>query len=150
VGRVDEHLRELYRERPWDFVASVLLALAGLGVGIVQVWLLMGWIGLGGNWLTSTMIESFSVLVSFVSFIVPASLGIQEGGKVLIFAALGLPLSAGLSVGVTFRVNNLANQLLGLLVLAWLRPQRALRQTHALQPPAAERTMHDANVPRVE
>lgn len=142
VGRVDDHLRELYRERPRDFVAAVLFALVGLGMGVVQVWLLLQWIGLGRNWPASITIEAFAVLVAFVSFVVPGSLGIQEGGKLLIFAALGLPLSAGLSVGVTFRLNNVANQLLGLLVLVCLRPQRALRR--------AQRTLPDANAPRAE
>ena len=127
LGRVDDHLQDLYRSRPWDFVASVLLALAGLGVGVVQIWLMMGWIGLAPDWLSSLTIEAFSVLVSFVSFAIPGSLGIQEGGKVLIFAALGLPVSAGVSVGVAFRLNNLANLAIGLAVFAWLRPHRILR-----------------------
>jgi hypothetical protein len=46
LRRVDEHLQELYRSRPLDFVASVMLGLAGLCVGIVQIWLMMRWIGL--------------------------------------------------------------------------------------------------------
>lgn len=127
LGRVDEHLQNLYRSRPLDFVASVMLALAGLGVGVVQIWLMMGWIGLTPDWLSSLTIEAFSVLVSFVSFAIPGSLGIQEGGKLLIFAALGLPVSAGVSVGVAFRLNNLANMAIGLAVFAWLRPHRILR-----------------------
>jgi uncharacterized protein (TIRG00374 family) len=124
LGRVDEHLQELYTARFSDFVASVALGLAGLGVGVVQVWLMMGWIGLQRDWLSSLTIEAFSVLVSFVSFVIPGSLGVQEGGKLLIFAALGLPLSAGLSVGVAFRLNNVVTILEGLAALAWLRPHR--------------------------
>jgi uncharacterized membrane protein YbhN (UPF0104 family) len=59
--------------------------------------------------------------------VVPGSLGVQEGGKLLIFAALGLPLSAGLSVGVAFRLNNIVTILEGLAALAWLRPHRAFQ-----------------------
>lgn len=127
LGRVDEHLQELYGARPLDFVASVMLGFVGLCVGIVQIWLMMGWIGLRQDWLSSLTIEAFSVLVSFVGFAVPGSLGVQEGGKLLIFAALGLPVSAGLTVGVAFRLNNIANMLIGLAVFAWLRPHRVLR-----------------------
>jgi uncharacterized protein (TIRG00374 family) len=148
LGGVDEHLQELYRGRPWDFVAAVALSLAGLGLGVVQVWLLMQWIGLGGDWSASLTIEAFAVLVGFVGFAVPGSLGVQEGGKVLIFAALGLPLSAGLSVGVAFRVNNLANQLLGLVVLASLRPQGALRRAPGAT--ATQQTLPGTDDPRVE
>jgi uncharacterized protein (TIRG00374 family) len=134
LGRVDGHLRELYGARPWDFVASMMLCLGGLGVGVVQIWLVMGWIGLRPDWLASFAIEAFSVLVSFVSFPIPGALGVQEGGKLLIFAALGLPLSAGLSVGIAFRFNNLVNMGIGLAVLAWLRPHRLLRAARVLKP----------------
>jgi uncharacterized protein (TIRG00374 family) len=123
IGRVDAHLQELYRSRPLDFVASVGLGLGGLCLGVVQIWLMMRWIGLRPDWLSSLTIEAFSVLVGFVMFAVPGSLGVQEGGKVLIFAALGLPVSAGLSIGVAFRLNNLVTLALGFVVLAWLRPQ---------------------------
>jgi uncharacterized protein (TIRG00374 family) len=133
LGRVDAHLGELYGARPWDFVASMMLCLGGLGVGVVQIWLVMGWIGLTPDWVASFAIEAFSVLVSFVSFPVPGALGVQEGGKLLIFAALGLPLSAGLSVGIAFRLNNLVNMGIGLAVLAWLRPHRLLRVARVVE-----------------
>ena len=114
----------------------------GLCVGIIQIWLMMGWIGLRQDWLSSLTIEAFSVLVSFVGFAVPGALGVQEGGKLLIFAALGLPASAGLTVGVAFRLNNIANMVIGLAVFAWLRPGRALRAARlaVAQKPVARRS----------
>jgi glycosyltransferase 2 family protein len=119
--RVDEYLHELYRARPQDFIASVALVLAGLCIGVVQVWLLLGWLGLRRDWTSSLAIESFSVLLNFVFFVVPGSLGVQEGGKLLIFAALGLPLSAGLSLGVAFRLNSLVSLAVGFAALMSLR-----------------------------
>jgi hypothetical protein len=44
----------------------------------------------------------------------------------LIFAALGLPLSAGLSVGVAFRLNSLVSMAAGFTILAALKPQDLL------------------------
>jgi uncharacterized protein (TIRG00374 family) len=124
LQRMDKHLQELYRSRPLDFVASVMLVLAGLCVGIVQIWLMIRWIGLRPDWFSSLTIEAFSVLVSFVSFVVPGALGIQEGGKVLIFAALGLPVAAGVTVGAACRVNNILNMAIGLAAFVWLKPHR--------------------------
>jgi glycosyltransferase 2 family protein len=121
LERVDQFLHDLYRTRPWDFVASVGLVLAGLCVGVIQVWLMLGWLGLRREWSSSLAIESFSVLVSFVCFIVPGSLGVQEGGKLLIFGALGLPPSAGLSLGVAFRLNSLASLAAGFIAFVSLR-----------------------------
>jgi uncharacterized protein (TIRG00374 family) len=126
LGRVDEHLRELYRTRPLDFGAAVALGMAGLLVGVLQVWLLLSWIGLHPGWLSSAAIEAFAVLVSMVLFAVPASLGVQEGGKLLIFAALGLPISAGLSIAVAFRLSSLMIAGAGFAILMWLRPHKLL------------------------
>jgi hypothetical protein len=49
---------------------------------------------------------------------------VQEGGKVLIFAALGLPVAAGVTVGVACRVNNIFNVAIGLVAFVWLKPHR--------------------------
>jgi uncharacterized protein (TIRG00374 family) len=138
LERVDEHLRELYTLRPWDFVAAVGLSLAGLCVGVFQVWLMMGWMGLRRDWLSSLTIEAFSVLVSFVLFAIPGSLGVQEGGKVLIFAALGLPVSAGLSMGVAFRLNSLITAGEGFLALLWLSPSANKPRMRVIQPAVQE------------
>lgn len=121
LERVDGHLSDIYRTRPLDFAASVALVLIGLCVGVVQVWLLLGWIRLQRDWLSSLAIESFSVLVGFVLFVVPGSLGVQEGGKLLIFSALGMPLSAALSVGIAFRLNSLVNLAEGFVALVSLK-----------------------------
>ena len=134
LERVDEHLRELYTLRPWDFVAAVVLSVAGLCVGVVQVWLMMGWMGLRRDWLSSLTIEAFSVLVNFVLFAIPGSLGVQEGGKVLIFAALGLPVSAGLSMGVAFRLNSLITMAQGFAALLWLSPSGNKPRIRVAQP----------------
>jgi glycosyltransferase 2 family protein len=121
LERVDQHLNELYKARPLDFVASVALVLAGLCLGVIQVWLMLGWVGLHRDWASSLAIESFSVLLNFAFFVVPGSLGVQEGGKLLIFAALGLPLSAGVSLGVAFRLNSLVSLAMGFGALMLLR-----------------------------
>jgi uncharacterized protein (TIRG00374 family) len=138
VDRVDRHLRELYTMRPWDFVAAVALSVAGLCVGVIQVWLMMRSMGLGENWLASLTIEALSVLVSFVLFAIPGSLGVQEGGKVLIFAALGLPVAAGLSMGVAFRLNSLVSLGQGFAALMWLSPPANKSRMWVAQPAAQE------------
>lgn len=125
LSLVDQHLRELYSSRPLDFAASVALNLAALTVGVVQVWLLMGWLGAGRDWPVAGVIEAFSVLLNFVLFFMPGSLGVQEGGKLLIFSALGLPVSVGFSLGVAFRLNSLAIVASGLAVLPFLKRRRA-------------------------
>ena len=49
-------------------------------------------------------------------FVVPAKIGTQEGGKVAVFAALGLPLLLGLAFGIARHVRELAWAGLGILL----------------------------------
>jgi uncharacterized protein (TIRG00374 family) len=137
LARVDERLGNLYRTQRMDFAAAIGFALAGLAIGVIQVWLLLGWIGLTRSWPASLAIEAFSVLINLVSFAIPGSLGMQEGGKVLIFGALGMPLSAGLTVGLVFRVASLFTLGEGFAALMWLRPAAAAKPDKA---PAAALT----------
>jgi lysylphosphatidylglycerol synthase-like protein len=60
LERVDAHLQELYGARPRDFVVSVMLCLGGLAVGVVQIWLVVAWIGLNPDWVGSFAIEVFA------------------------------------------------------------------------------------------
>lgn len=141
---VELHLRELYSNRFLDFAASVALNLAALAVGVVQVWLLIGWLGIGRNWALALAIETLSVLINFVFFFVPGSLGVQEGGKMLIFAALGFPVSAGLTLGIAFRLAALATVAAGLLALPFLRVRQPETRLDAAGRPAvaqAERSV---------
>jgi uncharacterized membrane protein YbhN (UPF0104 family) len=60
-------------------------------------------------------------LIVFVAFAVPASLGVKEGGKVLIFWALGLPRSAAMAVGIAFRLTSLIKIAVRLIVFILLQ-----------------------------
>lgn len=123
---VDTHLRDFYRARTGDLVRSMAAHLGAFVCGILQILLLIGWLGLGYDLVAAVGIEAFSALVSLVLFAVPASLGVQEGGKVLIFSALGLARSAAMAVGITFRVVSLLDIAVGLVALALLQHRRPL------------------------
>ena len=65
---------------------------------------------------TALAIEVLSITVDGFLFMVPAKIGTQEGGKVVIFAALGLPASLGFAFGVIRHIRELAWAGLGLLL----------------------------------
>jgi hypothetical protein len=56
--------------------------------------------------------------------------GTQEGGKVLLFAVLGLDPARGLTVGVVRRIRELTYAGLGLAALGALAVRRAPRVPH--------------------
>ena len=80
------------------------------------------------DWLTALALETGSVFIDGILFFVPAKIGTQEGGKVLLFAMLGLDPAHGLTVGVVRRIRELTYAGLGLALLAWLTTRSMARQ----------------------
>jgi uncharacterized protein (TIRG00374 family) len=124
-GAVDEHVADFYRSRPGDLARSIAAHQFAFLFGVLEVSLLLGWLSLPNDWQTSLAIEAFSGLVGFIIFVVPGSVGVQEAGKVLIFTALGLLASDGMSVGIAFRMNEIVSTALGLALMILLQ-RRAL------------------------
>lgn len=120
---VDHHLRDFYRARTGDLFRSIGAHFCGFACGILQILLMVRWLGLGYDPVAAVGIESFSTLIRFVAFAVPGSLGVQEGGKVLIFKALGLPRSAAMAVGISFRLISLVEIGVGLVAFLVLQPR---------------------------
>ena len=89
-------------------------------MGAVEIYLILHWVGDTVDWQTALALETGSVILDGMLFFVPAKVGTQEGGKVAIFAALGLSPARGLTVGVVRRSGSSSTRALGLVALAWL------------------------------
>jgi glycosyltransferase 2 family protein len=117
-----------FRTRPADLAAAILCFLAAWSVGIVEARLILRWIGAPVSWGTAFSIEALSILVETAFFFVPAKAGTQEGGKVAIFAALGLAVSDGFALGVVRRLRELTWAMAGLVVFAELERRRSFER----------------------
>jgi hypothetical protein len=104
------------------FWASTALFALGWALGSVEVFLIFHFLGLPINVATAVTVETLSIFLDLVLFFMPAKLGTQEGGKVLIFLSLGLSPVAGLSFGVIRRVRELAWAGIGLICLNTMPP----------------------------
>ncbi len=121
---VDAEMAALYRSRPRDLVLAVCAHQLAFLSGILQILLMLGWLGLQRSFRISLAIESFVMLLGLVTFMVPGEIGIQEGGKLVIFTALGLPAAAGVAVGIAFRLTSIVCAAVGLIVLAALKGRK--------------------------
>ena len=110
----------LARLGPWRATASLGCFLGGWAVGAGEIYLILHWVGGAVDWHTALALETGSVLIDGILFFVPAKLGTQEGGKVVLFALLGLNPARGLTVGIVRRIRELAYAGLGLVALGWL------------------------------
>jgi len=111
----------------WRTAASLGCFVLGWAVGAVEIYLILYCVGDAVDWRTALALETGSVLIDGILFFVPAKVGTQEGGKVVLFAALGLSPARGLTVGVVRRIRELTYAGLGLIALGWFsaRPSAA-------------------------
>jgi glycosyltransferase 2 family protein len=106
VRRLDRRVRNLYRRR------GAVLACCG--------WQMLGWIAGGGEiWLAlyylghpvsvwdAILLEALAQAVSSAAFIVPAAIGVQEGGFLLFGALLGLGPEISLALALARRVRDI-------------------------------------------
>jgi lysylphosphatidylglycerol synthase-like protein len=110
----------LARIGPWRASAALACFVAGWAVGALEIYLILHWVGHTVSWRTALALEVGSVLIDGILFFIPAKIGTQEGGKVVLFAALGLTPARGLTVGVVRRIRELTYAGLGLAALGWM------------------------------
>jgi hypothetical protein len=110
----------LVRVGRWRSTGVLACFVAGWAVGALEIYLIVRAIGVAVSWKMALALETGAVLMDGILFFVPGKVGTQEGGKVVLFAALGLDPARGLTVGVTRRIRELTYAVLGLLALGWL------------------------------
>jgi ABC-type phosphate transport system permease subunit len=89
-------------------------------VGSLEIYLVLNFLGLPVTLPTAVVMESFGAAVKFASFMIPASLGVLEGGNMAIFAAFGYGGAVGLSYTLVRRLREGTWAAAGLLALAAL------------------------------
>jgi len=118
---LDRRLADFFRARPRAFVACLGWHLAGQLLAVVQLFFILAWLGTPASPVVSLAIEAFAVILDSALFFVPARIGIQEGGHVLIITTLGFSAATGLAVALIVRLSQLAAAALGLGAY-WLLP----------------------------
>jgi glycosyltransferase 2 family protein len=121
VARVDEALEEFYRREPRRLGLSIGYHLVAWVLGSLETWLILWFLDLPVSLATATVIEAFGTGIRFATFLVPGSVGAQEGGYVVTFLALGLSTADGLAFGLARRLRELVWIAMGLLIFAVMR-----------------------------
>ena len=114
-------------------VTSFLLSLVGWIVGTAEVWLICHFMGFPVSWVDALLLESLGQAIRGAAFFVPGSLGVQEGGYLLLAPLVGLPADAALALSLAKRTRELLLGVPGLVYLhfserGWRR-QRAAQQS---------------------
>ena len=118
AARVDQTLRTFYRHTPRRLTLSIAFHLVAWLLGAIEAYLILHFLGIPVSLATATVIEAFGTGVRFATFLVPASLGVQEGGFAVTFVALGLSAADGIAFGLVRRLRELVWIAVGLALFA--------------------------------
>ncbi|MFD1561348.1 flippase-like domain-containing protein [Paraburkholderia silviterrae] len=132
---VDAAVKALYADRA-RVVASFVLSFVGWLVGTVEVWLALRFLGHPVGWVDALLLESIGQAIRGAAFAIPGSLGVQEGGYLLLAPLVGLPPEAALALSLAKRAREIVLGLPGLLYLHI--SERSWQRRRAVRVPAVE------------
>ena len=107
IGEVEDIINAYLAEDYRSMFFSTGLFVVGWALVIFEVFLIFYFLGLPTNLATLAAVENLSILLEIGLFFIPIKLGTQEGGRVLVFMALGLPPAAGLSFAIVRRIKEI-------------------------------------------
>jgi hypothetical protein len=86
-------------------------------MGPIEIFILLKLLHQPANWIVALLVEGLGLLVERTTFLIPAKLVSQEGGKALILSILGYPAGVGFAIGFLRRIKEMAWVLVGLVSL---------------------------------
>ena len=129
--RFDRALRAVYLRRR-DVGACFAWQLAGWMLGAGEIWLALYFLGQQRGILDAVVIEALIQAISSAAFVVPGALGVQEGGFVLIGAALGIDAATALALATARRLRDVIIFFPGLFAWQWAETRiRSVRSASA-------------------
>lgn len=114
AAQADTVLSDFYLLHRARLVFSCLLYVAAWSVGPIEIYLLLKFLKQPCSLEVALLVEALGLLIERATFMIPAKLVSQEGGKALILGLLGYPPGIGFVVGFLRRIKEMAWVLAGL------------------------------------
>jgi hypothetical protein len=130
----DAILLDLYTRHRLRLLASFLCYVAAWSCGPVEIYILLRLLHQPASLQIVLLVEGVGLLIERATFLIPAKLVSQEGGKALILGLLGYPAGIGFVVGFLRRIKEMVWVLFGLLALMIHRT--VVRQRRGIKGPA--------------
>lgn len=125
--RLDDNLVAFYTREPRRLLLSIAFHFAAWVLGTLEAWLILRFLDVDVSLALATVIEAFANAVRVATFLVPASVGVLEGGYVAMFAPLGIASSIAIAFGLVRRVREVVWVAVGLVIFFLLRARASGR-----------------------
>lgn len=120
---LDQEIRALC-VRPARLAAAGAWQLLGLVVGSFECWLALRLLGHPVGIADAVALEATTQALRHVFFVVPAGLGVQEGGLLLIGEMLGLPPGISIALSLIKRMREIVFGVPALISWQWIEAHR--------------------------
>ncbi len=117
IDQMDELISDLYINRKKNFFQSLSIAFIARVLICVEVILMMQAINQPITFGESVLIESLQSLVANLFFFMPMQMGAREGGFVIVYGILSIPVAFGVFVSLSKRVRELVWTLIGVALI---------------------------------
>ena len=135
VGKMpdlDANLKRLYRDRR-ALGKNAALHLALWFAGSAEIYVALKFLGEAVTWSEATVIESLALALRSATFVMPASLGVQEGAVIAICAVFGISAPVALAVSLSKRLAEIVVGVVGLMI--WQVFERTILAQRAARAP---------------
>jgi uncharacterized protein (TIRG00374 family) len=137
AAEADALLASFYTKHRGRLALSALFFFVAWAVGVIEIYILLRLLGVPATIGIALLVDGLGHLIERVTFLVPAKLVSQEGGKALILAMLGYPPHIGFAVGLLRRAKETVWVAAGLGAIALYRVAARSRDRVRGEVPAA-------------
>ncbi|HKN15111.1 MAG TPA: lysylphosphatidylglycerol synthase domain-containing protein [Candidatus Binatus sp.] len=117
ADEADAVLLDFYARHRRRFVASCICYAVAWSLGPLEICILLTLLHQPASLQIALLVEAVGLLIERATFLIPAKLVSQEGGKALILGMLGYPPGVGFVVGFLRRIKEMVWVLFGLVAL---------------------------------
>jgi putative membrane protein len=126
LGGLHDRIHAIYADRP-GIARAVSIHFIAWIVGIGEAGIILAFMGVPLGLASLIMLESLTYALRSAAFFVPAAAGVQEGGYILVGAALGLGPEFALALSLMKRARELTLGVTGLVVWQSIEGNSLLR-----------------------
>ncbi|HEX9079625.1 MAG TPA: lysylphosphatidylglycerol synthase domain-containing protein [Desulfuromonadaceae bacterium] len=118
LALLDTALADFYRDHPGRLLTGCAIFFLGWVLLSVEVFLIFGLMGHPIGWEKALCLDGLAMLFSGAGFMIPVSLGVQDGGNVLLSLGFNLGAALGAAFSIIRRMREAFWLFLGLVVVA--------------------------------
>jgi len=128
IQSTESKMLDFCHQSPGRFWGSAGLNVAAHVLAILEVYLILVFLGAKLSFVSALVVEALTKLVNVIGAVNPGNIGTYEGGNVFILKMFGLGSAVGLTLGIARRVRALFWTGAGVICLVTLSNARTWRQ----------------------